>query len=261
MICKNESEMIFMKIAVLSDTHGLLRPQVLSIIGECDAVFHAGDVDSPDILERIREGRKAGAPLYVVRGNNDGKWAEDLPESVSVSFGGVRFYMAHDKADIPEELGDRQIVIYGHSHRYSEESRDGRVWLNPGSCGKRRFFQKLTMAVLEQEEDSKEACFGWRIRRIDIAEEAAQEPGIHGALPDENLTETIEAIMKRMKRGQHVTKISRDLGLDQEFVEQMCRLSVTHPGVSAQGLRDKIEANKTITKSSRKNGQQEDNGK
>ncbi len=248
-----------MRIAVLSDTHGLLRPQVFAILGNCDAVFHAGDVDSPDVLERMREGMKEGAPLYVVRGNNDGAWAKDLPESVSVTVGGTRFYMVHDKADLPQDLGDHRFIICGHSHRYSEEIRDGRVWLNPGSCGRRRFFQKITMAVLEQKEDSKEGCFGWGIERIDIPEErnAASETGnaqptAGNALPEEDLTELIDAIMKRMRRGQHVTRISRDLGLDQEFVEQMCRLSVTHPGVDAQGLRDKLEVNAVVIRSSKK---------
>lgn len=74
----------------------------------------------------------------------------------------------HNKKDVPEELGDRQIVIYGHSHKYAEEWKDGRLCLNPGSCGRRRFRMELTMAVLELDED------GWRAERVDIPDETPQ---------------------------------------------------------------------------------------
>ena len=137
-----------MNIAVLSDTHGILRPEAAAILRNCDAALHAGDIDTPETLGQIRAALKPGVPFYVVRGNNDREWVRELPEYAAFSLGGIRFYMAHRKKDIPEDLGDRQIIIYGHSHRYAEEIRDHRLWLNPGSCGRRRFRLDLTMAVL-----------------------------------------------------------------------------------------------------------------
>ena len=84
----------------------------------------------------------------MVRGNNDREWAEDLPQSLTVTLGGVPFFMVHNKKDVPADLGDARVVVFGHSHKYLEQQRDGRLWLNPGSCGRRRFDQEITMAVV-----------------------------------------------------------------------------------------------------------------
>ena len=132
------------KIGVLSDTHGLLRPAVLEVLRSCDCILHGGDVNKPEILDTLR----SIAPLYVVRGNNDREWAEGLPQSLTVTLGGVPFFMVHNKKDVPADLGDARVVVFGHSHRYLEQRRDGRLWLNPGSCGRRRFDQEITMAVV-----------------------------------------------------------------------------------------------------------------
>ena len=156
---------IHMKIAVLSDTHGLLRPEVKQMISECDAVFHAGDINSQKIIDEMKTAAKPKAPFYIVRGNNDKEWAEKLPHYEEFTLAGVNFYMVHNKKDIPADPGDRQIVIFGHSHKYLEEIRDGRMWLNPGSCGKRRFNQDITMAVLVIEDGT------WSVERIDIPHE------------------------------------------------------------------------------------------
>lgn len=160
-----------MRIAVLSDTHGLLRPEVKNIIGTCEAVLHAGDINSRKVIDEMEEAAPAGVPFYIVRGNNDKEWARSLPLYQEFSLDGMNFYMVHNKRDIPEDLGDRQIVIFGHSHKYLEEIRDGRLWLNPGSCGKRRFNQDITMAVLTVRED------GWHVERIDIPHEAVLDKG------------------------------------------------------------------------------------
>lgn len=132
------------KIGVLSDTHGLLRPAVLEVLRSCDCILHGGDVNKPEILDTLR----SIAPLYVVRGNNDREWAEGLPQSLTVTLGGVPFFMVHNKKDVPADLGDARVVVFGHSHKYLEQRRDGRLWLNPGSCGRRRFDQEITMAVV-----------------------------------------------------------------------------------------------------------------
>ena len=132
------------KIGVLSDTHGLLRPAVLEVLRSCDCILHGGDVNKPEILDTLR----SIAPLYVVRGNNDGEWAEDLPQSLTGTLGGVPVFMVRSKKDVPADLGDARVVVFGHSHRYLEQQRDRRLWLNPGSCGRRRFDQEITMAVV-----------------------------------------------------------------------------------------------------------------
>ena len=132
------------KIGVLSDTHGLLRPAVLEVLRSCDCILHGGDVNKPEILDTLR----SIAPLYVVRGNNDREWAEGLPQSLTVTLGGIPFFMVHNKKDVPADPGDARVVVFGHSHKYLEQQRDGRLWLNPGSCGRRRFDQEITMAVV-----------------------------------------------------------------------------------------------------------------
>ena len=123
------------KIGIISDTHGLLRTEVLDILQSCDCIFHAGDVDRPELLDTIRS---LGA-LYVVRGNNDGCWAQNLRRSLNFTVGNVKFFMVHDRKDVAWELGDTQVVIFGHSHQYFAKEIDGRLWLNPGSCGRSRF--------------------------------------------------------------------------------------------------------------------------
>ena len=137
-----------MRIAVISDTHGLLRPEVIEIIKSCDVILHGGDIDTPEILEKL----SAHTQLYVVRGNNDGEWAESLPLSLQFELDGIRFFMVHDKKDIPKDLSATDVVVFGHSHQYYEEIKNGCLWLNPGSCGKRRFRLGVTMAVLEIED-------------------------------------------------------------------------------------------------------------
>ena len=149
------------QLGIISDTHGLLRPEVVERLGSCDAILHAGDVNRPKILNALR----AVAPLYVVRGNNDKEWAKELPHSLSVELGGVRFFMIHNKRDLPKDLGDVQVVVFGHSHKYFEQILDGRLWLNPGSCGKRRFDQEISFALMEIDGGA------WRVEKIVLPQE------------------------------------------------------------------------------------------
>lgn len=225
-----------MKTAIISDTHNLLRPEVISMIKSCDAVIHAGDVSSQKIIDQILSYKKADAPFYVVRGNNDKEWAAHLPESLIFTLEGIQIFMVHNKKDIPADLGDSRIVIYGHSHKYAQEMRDGRLWLNPGSCGKRRFTQPITMAVLYLEKGD------WRVERLDIphGEAAGSEPyGLPADLPA-----VVGNILRRMEKGQSVARISSALKVHPDFVETVCRIKVTHPGVTAAGIVDKMEVNK-----------------
>ena len=132
------------RIAVLSDTHGLLRPEVLTAIDGCDAIIHGGDINKPEIIERL----KVISPVYVVRGNNDKAWAEHIPATLTFQIEDCRFFLVHNKKEVPKTLTGIDAVLFGHSHRYFEENIDGRLWLNPGSCGKRRFDQEITLAIL-----------------------------------------------------------------------------------------------------------------
>ena len=132
------------RIAVLSDTHGLLRPEVLEAIAGCDAIIHGGDINKPEIIDRLKE----IAPVYVVRGNNDKEWAERIPATLTFQIEDCRFFLVHNKKEVPKDLTGINAVIFGHSHKYFEQTIDGRLWLNPGSCGKRRFDQEITLAIL-----------------------------------------------------------------------------------------------------------------
>ncbi len=135
------------RVAVMSDSHGLLRPEVVAAVRGCDAVIHAGDLDEPRVLETLQ----GLAPVYVVRGNNDWTLPEGVPQRLAFRIEDCHFMMAHDKRDIPKALDGVDVVIFGHSHIYHEEIVDGRLWLNPGSCGYRRFHSDLCYVIMTVE--------------------------------------------------------------------------------------------------------------
>ena len=134
------------RIAVISDTHGLLRRSVVREVQDCACILHAGDIIREGDLDELA----LYGSLYAVRGNNDlwSRGVKDLAGFLRFQVGGVSFYMVHDRWDVPQNLDGVDAVIYGHSHRYSEEWIDGRLWLNPGSCGRARFGGDVTMAKL-----------------------------------------------------------------------------------------------------------------
>ena len=134
-----------MKLAILSDTHGLLRSEVREHLKAADAILHGGDINKLSIVDELRE----YAPLYVVRGNNDRGWAEAIPHHLTVTLDGVTFRMVHNRKELPADLSGVDVVVFGHSHKYVQEERDGILWLNPGSCGPRRFHQEITMMMAE----------------------------------------------------------------------------------------------------------------
>lgn len=227
-----------MKVLVLSDTHGLLRPEVGKMLRECDAVIHGGDFHTKEIADEIRDAVRTGVPVFMVRGNNDKGWASHLPDHLEFVLDGIKFYVVHDRNDLPEKLGGCQIAIFGHSHRYVQEWKEGRLYLNPGSCGKRRFRLALTFAILSLEDGRIS------VERIDISD--GNRKG--GGIPSRQgiSAGVIRDIMERMDKGQQIGKISRELKLNPDFVEEVCRIRVTHPGVSANGILDKIEVNHKI---------------
>ena len=132
-------------VGIISDTHGLMRPQALAALRGSDLIIHAGDVGQPEILDPLR----ALAPTFAVRGNVDqDDWARQLPESETVDVGGLSFYVLHNIADLDRDPAQAGFaaVVYGHSHKPSIEMRDGVLYLNPGSAGPRRFTLPVTLA-------------------------------------------------------------------------------------------------------------------
>lgn len=110
-------------------------------------MIHGGDINSQSILDEIKSVMKLNAQLFVVRGNNDKEWAENLPVSLDFELGSLKFFLTHNRKDIPQDT-KADIIIFGHSHKYYEELIDGQLWLNPGSCGRKRFNLPITMAVI-----------------------------------------------------------------------------------------------------------------
>ena len=134
-----------MKLAILSDTHGLLRPEVTEQLKNVDAILHGGDINKQSIVDALEQ----YAPLYVVRGNNDKEWAQHIPHDRTVALGGLVFFLVHNQKDVPADLSGVDVVVFGHSHKYSQTEKGGVLWLNPGSCGPRRFHQEITMMTAE----------------------------------------------------------------------------------------------------------------
>lgn len=137
-----------MKLAILSDTHGLLRPEVVEKLKTADIILHGGDINKQSIVDELRR----YAPLHMVRGNNDKEWAQAIPHDFTLTLEGVTFAMVHNKKELPADLEGVNVVVFGHSHKYVQEEKNGILWLNPGSCGPRRFHQEITMMMAELED-------------------------------------------------------------------------------------------------------------
>jgi putative phosphoesterase len=132
-------------VGVISDTHGLLRPQAIEALHGSDLIIHAGDVGKPELIHELR----AIAPLFLVRGNVDtGSWATSVPARETVEVGDVLIYVLHDisELDLDPAAAGFAAVVFGHSHQPSIETRDGVLFLNPGSAGPRRFKLPVTIA-------------------------------------------------------------------------------------------------------------------
>ena len=259
------------KIGILSDTHGLLRPEVVQALQGCEAILHGGDINRQDIIDQLN----TIAPVYVVRGNNDKDWAEHIPMFLDFQLYGCHIYMTHKKKDLPQDLSDYDLVVYGHSHRYEQKSSGKTLLLNPGSCGPRRFHQDITMAIAEVDnciDSGIDSCADTSsdaktpnitiqrtdtasdaqtpkitIHRIDIPHE--KKSGITRTTtqkPDRKITletiqtQDIEKIIRMIKKKKSVRYISEQMGMEEDFAEQICRLYLTHPGVTAEGIMTKM---------------------
>ena len=226
------------KIGIISDTHGLLRPGVIETLKGCEVILHGGDINNAAILDKLN----GIAPTYVVRGNNDKEWAQDLPETVSVELFGLRFFMVHNKKYIPKDLENTDVVVYGHSHKYEEKYEGEMLLINPGSCGPGRFIQPITLAVLEVEDDRS-----YRARKIEIAHiktgtdiEKSREDLAKERMKDRDMKRIIKAVMRDTDKGIPVPEIASKNNIKEELAELICRLYLTHPGVSADGIMGKM---------------------
>ena len=132
------------RVGLISDTHGLLRPEAVAALQGSDFIVHGGDIGDAGILEALA----AIAPLTVVRGNNDREpWAERIPETALLNAGGVLVHATHDLSRLAAAPAGVRVVVSGHSHKPKIEERGGVLYVNPGSAGPRRF--KLPIAVAE----------------------------------------------------------------------------------------------------------------
>jgi len=140
-----------MRIGIISDTHGVLRPEAVTALKGCDCLIHAGDIGKAEILDALRE----LAPLDAIRGNVDsGDWAAEIPERLDLQLGGLRIHVLHDLKELALNPADAGIavVIAGHSHQPKIEQIDNVLYINPGSAGRRRFKLPISLALLDIED-------------------------------------------------------------------------------------------------------------
>ena len=205
---KIEESSVPIRVGIISDTHGVLREDVKEVLRTCSHIIHAGDMDRSFIVSELTPIGK----LYAVRGNCDGEWASSYLDTYPFSIGGVKFFLIHNRKKVPYPRPKVDVIVFGHSHKYFYEEKDGILWLNPGSCGRRRFYGDENSRKLSKEN------------QLSIA--------------------MIQKILVSMQKGKQINQISEELSLRAEVVENVCRIAVTHPGVSAEGIYNKMEVNR-----------------
>lgn len=246
------------KIGIISDTHGMLRPEVMEVLQGSEVIFHAGDINKQKILDDLGQ----IAPVYVVRGNNDKEWAEQIPETMIAEIHGLRVFMVHNKKMIPKDLKEINLVVYGHSHKYEEKIIDGIQYLNPGSCGPRRFNQEITLAVLYVEDsgeiriekiviphlgkkqtEEKEGVLHTGKRQSEregrISTQEGKNVDEETGIP-ENIVKIIPAIMKEIDAGKSVQSIAKKHKISETLAEEITKMYLTHPGVNVDGILRRI---------------------
>ena len=135
-----------MRLGIISDTHGLLRPEAVAALRGSDLIVHAGDVGKAEILEALR----GLAPVVAVRGNVDtADWARELPHTATVQAGPAKIHVLHDLKELGAVPEGVSIVVTGHTHKATQRERDGILYVNPGSAGPRRFRLPVTVACIE----------------------------------------------------------------------------------------------------------------
>jgi putative phosphoesterase len=146
--CGSKDAVAVLSVGIISDTHGLLRPEAEQRLAGVAHIIHGGDIGKPDVIAGLRR----IAPVTAIRGNVDtGEWAEEYPDTETVRLGGHTIYVLHDIQELrldPVSCGV-DVIVSGHSHRPRIETIDGVLYLNPGSAGPRRFRLPVTLAILE----------------------------------------------------------------------------------------------------------------
>ena len=217
-----------MRIGILSDTHGLLRDEVVKALDGVDHIIHAGDIDRKEVIDSL----VSIAPVTVVRGNADKDWAEHIPMTASIDLSGKRFYVIHNKAKIESDLSGYDVVVYGHSHKYSYTEKDGQIWFNPGCCGKRKPGQEISLAIAE-------------ITGEDIIFEKVvidnSGPVIDSSSLPKNIDSIIRKAMKLTDKGKGAEDIARSYNISPALADDICRMYLTHPGIDVAGILQRIE--------------------
>ena len=215
-----------MLIGIISDTHGLLRQEVKDELRKVDMIIHAGDIDRETLLDELKE---ISSSLTVVRGNADKEWAEDLPEYAWMEILGNKIFVIHNKGKISEDVGDADIIIFGHIHKYSQLKKDGQIWFNPGCCGKRRPDQEITFAILEIRGKGD-----YEFRKMVIGSDQKETK-----LP-KDIDKIISKAMKLTDKGKSYEEIAKACKIPEELSESICRMYLTHPGVDVAGILQRI---------------------
>ena len=219
------------RIAVISDTHGMLREEVLQQAWTCEAILHAGDIGGQDIIHKLRE----AAPVYAIKGNIDKEPVQDIPEELYFSLYGFNFYMVHNRKHIKADAQSTDIIIYGHSHIYKEEYAGNILYLNPGSCGPGRFRLAITMAVITVDEGKH--TFG--VEKINCI-----KAGTKGKVQETGHNDMyclVKSVIKDMDAGKSISGIASRNGAQEELVEKICRIYSTHPGIDVDGILNRLD--------------------
>lgn len=218
------------RIAVISDTHGMLRKEVTGQVQACEAILHAGDIGGQDIINRLRE----TSPLYAVKGNIDKELA-DMPEELYFTLYGFNFYMVHNRKHIKAGRNMADIIVYGHSHIYKEEHTGGALYLNPGSCGPGRFRLAITMAVITLDEENH----AFSVEKINCIKTGAK--GKVQATGQKDMYMLVKNVIKDMDAGKNISGIASRNGAQEELVEKICRIYSTHPGIDMDGILNRLD--------------------
>lgn len=226
------------RIGIISDTHGLLRPEVSEVLHSCEAILHGGDINCIRILDELNR----IAPTYAVRGNNDKEWAKELPGKLFIELYGIRFYMVHNRKYIEAGSENADVIVYGHSHKYEERYKGSTLYINPGSCGPRRFTQPITFALLIIEDDHS-----FRAEKVEIPhrEKGKGTPGdtqqnMEEQMKDRDMRSIVKSVMRDTDKHIPVEEIALKNHISGELAELICRLYLTHPGVNADGILGKM---------------------
>lgn len=224
------------EVAVISDTHGILRPELLGILPSVELILHGGDISSREALDRLEEIVK----VVAVRGNCDRELADQLPKEILFDCYGRKIYMVHNKKQMSEKAEEADIIIYGHSHKYEERKEGGKLWLNPGSGGPQRFGGAVTMAVLSFDTETG----GFQVRKINLSGRGQRntepaQPCLEFGSGD--LQKIVEAVMRDLEKGKSVERIMKTRKISRRLTEQICQIYFTHPGIDVQGVLNRME--------------------